>query len=129
MKAKIYLSNVVELLEELSSKQFQVDIWLNTNNPKGLVASFIEAANMLFDDCVVGHYLETGETILDHQVTRALQELSDAVDAINEFRPDQEIINDPLMEIVRQKAAETLRLIAASNLEGNTVRIVEPGEK
>lgn len=130
MKAKIYLKNIVGLLNELADKNYQEKVWLYKPHKYSTVMSisFIEAANMLFDDCVVKDYLDEGKIILDHKVTQALQELHDAVAAVNEFRPDQEIIDDPLMEIVRQKAAETLRLIAVSNLEGNTVRIVEPGE-
>lgn len=45
--------------------------------------------------------------------------------AVNEYRPEEEIINDPLMEIVRQKSAKALALIEASDGRESTVEIVE----
>ena len=90
--------------------------------------SFTEAACMLFDDCVVIHYLKDGEIILDKQVTKALWELHAATDAVDEFRDEEEIINDPLMEVVREKAARALFLINISTGEGSTVDVAVPGQ-
>jgi len=122
---RIYKNNIVSLLKELSDIEFQKNIWLNVNNPRGLVCSFVEAVNMLFDDCVVTEYLNEGEIIISKSVTKALKELSLALDSVNEYRPEEEIINDPLMDIVRVKAAECLVLIEASDGSESTVDIIE----
>lgn len=53
--------------------------------------------------------------------------ISDLIDDINEDRPQEEIINDPKMEIVRQKAAMALELIKASDGSESTVRFVKVG--
>ncbi|MDX2094403.1 MAG: hypothetical protein SFW64_00440 [Alphaproteobacteria bacterium] len=90
-----------------------------------MTISFVEAVNMLFDDSVVDDFLKVGEIIFDPATTAALRELAAAVDAVDEFRPEEEIIRDPLMEVVREKAARALFLVQVSRGEGGTVEIVE----
>ena len=123
MNRCIYKDNITGILSDLADLDYQRNIWTNLDNPNNLCSSFVEAANMLFDDCVVGDYLEEGEILFDKAVTQALRELGAAVDAVDEYRTEEEIIADPLMEIVRQKAAEALRLIEASDERESTVEI------
>lgn len=125
---RIYKENVIKALKQLADRNYQNTVWLNQNNTQNLVGSFTEAACTLFDDCVIGDYLKDGEIILDKKVTEALWELDAAVDAVNEYRPEEEIINDPLMEVVRQKAAHALFLINISTYEGSTVDVAVPGQ-
>jgi hypothetical protein len=125
MRERIYKGNIVHILRHLSDRNYQENVWLNRNNPEGLVDSFIEAANMLIDDCVVGDYLEEGEILFDRKTTDAFRELDAAIDAVDEFRPEEDIINDPLMQIVRLKAAYVLALIQASDGKESTVEIIE----
>ena len=122
---RIYKNNVITLIKELSDKGYQERVWLNVEDESGLSVSFVEAVNMLFDDCVVEHYLEQGHILFDKKVTNAFLELEDATDAVDEFRPEEEIINDPKMQIVREKAAKALELILASDGSESTVEIVE----
>jgi len=121
----IYKKFLIEGLKELSDHDFQRRIWTNQDNPKGLVCSFTEADIRVFDDAVVGHALRDGSIIYDKQVTHALQELHDATAIVDDDRTAVEIINDPLMEVVRQKAAKVLDLITASDGSESTVEIVE----
>ncbi len=122
---KIYKKILLQGLEELSDINFQKRIWLNTDNPDNLVASFIEAVINVFDDALVKDALENEQIIINQSVTTALAELHDATDAVNEFRPTEDIIADPLMDIVRQKAALALELVKASDGAESTVEIVE----
>lgn len=124
---KMYLENVIDILRDLSDKEYQINIWLNTNNPDNLVDSFVESANMLFDGEIFDEWFEDDEIIVSKEVTKILQELSDIIDDIDEYRPEEEIINDPLMDAVRQKAAEALELIKASDGSESTVRFVKVG--
>ena len=91
---RIYKNNIITLIRELSDKNYQEKVWLYVQDDLGLSVSFDEAVNMLFDDSAVGYYLEKGHTLFDRNVTHALQELGHAVEAIDGFRPQKEIIND-----------------------------------
>ena len=125
---RIYKQNIVGILTELADKEYQMQVWLNTGRKPVMTISFIEAACMLFDDCAVGDYLKEGEILFDEKSTLALRELHLATDAVDETRPEEEIINDPLMDIVREKAARALFLINVSTGEGSTVDIAVPGQ-
>ena len=124
-KCKIYKNILIDGLKELSDIYYQKRIWLNLDNPDNLVTSFVEAANNVFDDALISYALSSKQIIFDRKVTRALQDLDEAVDAVNEFRSTEEIINDPLMQVVREKAAIALELIEASDGREGTVEIVE----
>ncbi len=125
MNKRVYKGNIVNILRGLSDRSYQERVWLNKNNLEGLVDSFVESCCMLFDDCVVKHYLQEGEILFDKKVTKALWDLHDATDAVDEFRTEEEIIDDPLMQVVREKAAIVLKLIQASDGREGTVEIVE----
>ncbi len=125
---RIYKVNVVRALQGLADSEYQRDVWLDLNNPDRLVDCFSEAMCDLFDDCAIGHYLREGEVILDREVTQALWDLDVAVDAIELDRPEEDIVADPLMEVVREIAARALVLIEASTGEGSTVDIAIPGQ-
>ncbi len=127
MNQYIYIENVIEILQELSDKEYQLNIWLNTNNPNNWIGSFIDAANTLFDDCIIGSLLEENEVIISKNITKIFQELSDIIDDIDEYRPDVEIINSPEMEMVRHKAAHILELIRASDGSESTVGFIKVG--
>jgi hypothetical protein len=96
-----------------------------SGNPANLITSFVEAANNVFDDALITDVLENNQIVFDKKVTQALRELGAAVDVVDEFRPEEDIINDPLMEVVRQKAASALALIEASDGRESTVEIIE----
>jgi hypothetical protein len=121
---RIYKNNIISLLKKLTDVKYQENIWLNENNPNNIVDSFIESSNMLFDDSVVDYYLEEGHILFDRKVTKALIELSNAIDEVDESRTTMDIIDDPKMQIVRQKAAKALELIKASDGSESTVEIV-----
>lgn len=123
----IYKAHLMEGLKELADIQYQQDIWLNHNNPKNWVGSFDEASTAVFDDALVNRALRAGQIILDQKVTQALWDLSAAIDAVDVSQEEEAIINDPSMQMVREKAARALFLINVSSSEGSTVIILEPG--
>jgi|CXWL01.1.fsa_nt_gi hypothetical protein len=131
MNKRVYKGNIVNILQGLSDRNYQERVWLNINNLEGLVDSFVEAVCMLFDDCVVGDYLKEGEILFDLRTTNALHELDVAIGAVKasdengQYRSQEEIINDPLMQVVREKAAKALELIEASDGRESTVEIIE----
>jgi hypothetical protein len=120
-----YKNILIPALRELADRDYQQRVWLNAGGKPIMSLSFIEAANNVFDDAYATEILENNQIVYDKKVTEALRELGVAIDAVDEFRSGQEIINDPLMEVVRQKAARALFLINVSTGEGGTVEIVE----
>ena len=124
-KRKINRALLLSGLRDLAYKQYQIDIWLNQNNPDGLVDSFVEAVIAVFDDTGVIDALRAQQIILNSKVTQALWDLHDATDAVDEYQSQEDIINDPLMQIVRLKAAYALALIEASDGKESTVEIIE----
>lgn len=123
----IYRAHLIEGLQELADRQYQQDIWLNQNNPNNWVGSFDEASNNVFDDALVMNALRAGQIIFDQKVTQALWELSAAVDAVSASQDEEEVVKDPSMQIVREKAARALFLINVSTGEGSTVAMLELG--
>ena len=124
---EIFKNHFFDALSELADRSFQERIWTNKDNPKGYVASFTETDINLFDDALVSDALERGAIIYDSKVTKSLRELDAATRAVEGYRSAEEIINDPLMQIVRDKAAEVLALIEASDASENTVTFIEEG--
>ncbi|MCH2546798.1 MAG: hypothetical protein MK052_04205 [Alphaproteobacteria bacterium] len=127
MNEQIYIENVIEILKELSDKQYQTNVWLNVDNPHNFVGSFSEAVCVLLDDSGIGHLLKENEVIISRSVTEILRSMSDVIDEIDGRRPEEEIINDPKMQIVREKASRILTLIEASDGSESTVRFVKTG--
>lgn len=125
MKNKIYKRILLDSLLELSDIEYQRRVWLNCNNFSGDMSSFVEAANNFLGDSLVKTTLNQNEILFDKKTTKALQELSGVINAVDEYRPEEEIINDPLMQIVREKAAKALELVKASDYSESTVDIVE----
>ncbi|MEM7617400.1 MAG: hypothetical protein AAF195_03350 [Pseudomonadota bacterium] len=128
MKEKIYIENIIGILKEIADWSYQERAWDNPGaKPGDMTISFDEAVNMLFDDCIVGDLLEDGEIIISKKVTKILQELSNIIDNIDENRSQEEIIYDPKMDIVRQKATKALDLIKENDGSESTVRFVKVG--
>lgn len=120
-----YKNILIPALRELADRDYQQRIWLNNGDKPIMSLSFIEAANNVFDDAYVTEILENNQIVFDKKVTEALRELGVALDAVDEFRDEQAIIEDPLMQVVREKAARVLFLINVSTGEGGTVDIIE----
>lgn len=120
-----YKNILIQALRELADRDYQQRIWLNNGDKPIMSLSFIEAANNVFDDAYVTEILENNQIVFDKKVTEALRELGVALDAVDEFRDEQAIIEDPLMQVVREKAARVLFLINVSTGEGGTVDIIE----
>ncbi len=122
----INLHMLFRALENLASVARQRYTWFP--NAEGDMSSFVEDVNNVFDDALVTDALENNQIIYDQKVTAALRELDDAVELVDEYGGPEKIINDPLMQVVRDKAARVLELIKASKREGNTVEFWSRGE-
>jgi hypothetical protein len=103
---------VREGLWELSDLAFQRRVWMGRGGV-GEMSSFVEAVETLFDDSGLGDELERGRPVFGGEADGELRALSSLVDRIDEWRDPMEIIDDPLMAEVRERAAAILHLIPA----------------
>ncbi len=126
---EVFKDRMIDLLEELADRSYQIRSWVKgkvVNGDRSI--SYTEAVIELFDDALVIDALNNNATLYDRNVTQALRELSKLTNLLDENnRPALEIINDPLMQQVREKAAEILALIKASDKSENTVTFIEEG--
>ena len=120
MKPEIYVRNVLEGLEALSSYNFQRLAWFP--NDEDIMSSFNEDVMCLYD--ALGDALYK-KTVFDKETDSVLRELRDMVMDIPDDVDERELIDAPEMEAIRQKAAEALRLVQASDHQGSTVEIIE----
>lgn len=122
----IYLENLIEDLFTLSNRRFQEVAWFK--NDRGLCSSYMENISDLYDAHSIGEILSNPkEVFIDEKTDQAMQELIQASDNINESLSEEEIINDPKMQIVREKAAYVLELIKASDGAESTVDFIKVG--
>jgi len=125
-KFKIFQDILIRALENLASEVRQRHTWFP--NAEGDMSSFDEDVNNLLDDAQVSDAIQDNQIVYDRKVTEALRELENALDPVDEYRDPEVIINDPLMQVVREKAARVLELIKSSKREGNTVEFWRDGE-
>ena len=124
-KYKIYKKNVLEDLTSLASYEFQNIAWFENN--QGVSASFTWSVDDLFEDFHLREALYEDEIIVfDRKADQALRDLNEVITPINEdsYR-GRELIDSPEMEKVRQKAAEALEFVKASDGAESTVEIIE----
>jgi hypothetical protein len=121
----VYIKNLIEALEDLSNYDSQKISWFP--NDQNLCSSYVEDVIAVFDGSGLDAALSTGEVIFDIATDKALRDLEESTNSIDEFtQSDEEILDSPEMAIVREKAAIALQLVKASMSEGGgTIRIVD----
>ena len=114
------LERILDCLEELSSnREHQLALW--NGEIEGVQASFTEAVCGLFDDAGLTRMLDSGE--LDRTYSKALclkaRRLGALTHKIDDHRiSDEEILNLPQMNSLRETAGELLALfISESNYQ------------
>jgi hypothetical protein len=122
----MYIENLIEDLRSLASREFQEVAWYE--NDLGAMTSFRDDVSDIFDDHNFKELLyKKGDVVISKEVHQALRDLDNVVDHVGYERSEDEIINSPEMEIVRQKAAKTLELIKASDGSESTVDFIKVG--
>ena len=108
----------------LSDYQFQKLAWFL--NDRGVVASYNENVMWVFDDTALGDALDEGEVIFGANADNALRDLESETDKIEgDDYLEEEIIDMPQMQVIREKAARALELVLQSDGSESTVEIVE----
>ena len=90
------IQNIYESLLELSDLNLQKEIWLNIESTKGLISSYAELMNRLFDDDSFDLFIDkrTLELGIGSNLIAQLNHLRSLLNHYNEKTTDAEIIND-----------------------------------
>lgn len=90
------IQNIYENLLELSNINLQKEIWLNIENTKGLVSSYAELMNRLYDDDSFDLFIDKRalELGIGSNLIAQLNHLRSLLNHYNEKTTDAEIIND-----------------------------------
>ena len=121
MTSKVYKFNVIAGLESLASHDFQKVAWFE--NDQGIVSSYGDMVSLVFEASALEEPLYK-RIVFSKKADNALRELDSMVEAIGYDRDERELIDSPEMEAVRQKAAEALALVKASDGSESTVEII-----
>jgi len=126
MDAQISITTFKEILEELSSADLQVKLWLNIENDTGLISSYVELMNNL----VSGDFNFVTEKIIKEenfkndlfQLLRMLQ-LYEEPHSYKKWKHDAYIIADPKWKEIRDFAKQIrqkhFKLIQSLGSEGS----------
>ncbi len=77
------------------------------------MSSFEECVAALFDDSGINADFDAGREVFGSPVDEELKELSRLARKVEWQRPPEEIIGDPLMDQVRERAAAVLHALEA----------------
>lgn len=120
---RIYRNNVIEALKYLSDYEFQRIAWFS--NDQNLIASYNENVMWVFDDTTLSDALKSGKVVFSNAADAALRDLEKATDKIDGLDySEEELIDMPEMQIIREKAAYALRLINETDGRESTVEMI-----
>jgi len=100
---------ILSALKELSDPDFQIRAW--SGDEPGVMASFVECVEALFDDSGLLHALAEG-VAFSNDVDEKLRQLDAELDMVDDTQPTEALLSDPGMARVRETAKSILRLLA-----------------
>jgi len=111
--SKIYLTELVESLEQLADREFQKRSWLAEHGP--VISSFSEQVSQAFDDTGLSHAIDNGslEMEVGADAARALGELDKAISKVDDELPPKELLDHVSMQRVRYLAQCALQKLHA----------------
>jgi hypothetical protein len=123
----IYKDNVIECLEDLANYDLQKIAWFD--NDQGLMYSYDENVDDLFDNTVLNDLFAEGEIVFGKVADDALRELWTVCEAVPDKRIyTKDFIDSDEMSIIREMAKRCLKLIEESDGSESTVMFLKPGE-
>jgi len=102
--------HIREALQELSDEELQRRRWTAS---EGEVSSLTEAVEQLYDDSALILELEAGRVVYSPRIDDMLRELDMLLKKVDDMRPTEDVLQDPRMATVRQRAGTILREIDA----------------
>ena len=109
---KKVLEDIFNDILEISDINMQKKMWLNENNDTGLISSYVELMNRLFDDNNFSYVIENEAIALDlePELIFALKTLRNALDGYVDKETDQEIITDPKWIEISEQAKSIIKM-------------------
>ncbi len=106
------MQNIYNDLLELSDLDFQRKLWLNENNDTGLISSYIELMNRLFDDNSFDDFIDNNapKIAIDPNVVSELNKLRNSLNEYEEKGTDREIISDPRWVKISEQAKLVIKM-------------------
>ncbi len=104
------LINIFNKITEISCVDLQRKLWLNENNTTGLVSSYAEVMNTLFDDFGFDNFIDcvAPELGMPDSTLIALNKLRESLNRYVEKGSDREIIDDPEWKEITRQAQDVL---------------------
>lgn len=115
------MQNIYNDLLELSDLDLQMKLWLNENNDTGLISSYIELMNRLFDDNGFDDFIDNDapKIGIDSTVVSELNKLRNSLNEYEEKGTDREIISDTRWVKISEQAKLVVKMWN-DYLSGNT---------
>lgn len=106
-------NDIKNRIKEISDLDLQRKLWLNKNNDTGLISSYTELMNSLFDDLMFDDFVDN--TIIRENWNLAfvekMNQLRSYLNDYQEKQNDEEIIKDPEWIKISQFAKEILDIL------------------
>jgi hypothetical protein len=118
MNNDLWVRNILDIVQEFSSEEFQKRVWLEGKGPE--VSSFIEAACGFFDDNNADELIDVQwrQVGLTEEQRNKLAHFRDALEVLNKRTPetpnDADILNDPEWPKIRQLAKDAFNAFVGS---------------
>jgi hypothetical protein len=106
------VENIYEDILELSDLELQKRLWLNDHNDTGLISSYTEVNNRLFDDNSFDLFIdkEVFELGFSPALIVELDALRTMLNRYEQKKTDVEIINDPKWSEVSKQASLVINM-------------------
>lgn len=103
--------NIYRMIDELANISLQRKLWLNEENDTGLISSFTELMNSLFDDFNLDDFIDNraSKIGLSNSTIFELNKLKNLLNSYNEKESDEEILCDPEWKIIVEQAKTVIK--------------------
>lgn len=100
---------IVDSLTELASEVLQRTRWMSDGSSD--ISSFVEVVEQLFTDSGLEDALEKGNSGYSNEVEHLFKQLDALVSKVDGYKNPCDIMSDPKMILIREKAAQILQII------------------
>jgi len=109
---EIVVRNIYDDLLELSNTALQRKLWLNHDNDTGLISSYAELMNRLFDDNGFDNFVDktVANAGYSSNLILALKKLRDLLNTYHDEKDDEEIIRDPEWITITNQAKTVIQI-------------------
>lgn len=109
---EIAFKNIYDDLLELSNVTLQRKLWLNDNNNTGLISSYVELMNRLFDDNDFDNFIDkaAANAGFSSNLILELKRLRYLLNTYNDKKDDGDIIRDPEWKKIINQAKTVVQI-------------------